>query len=370
MASRCYTELAGPQFGCAWYRCWLILWLGLAGIPTFAGGCVVNRPGNTYARNDSTPLRVVPMDATSQNWTVRRTSFLGSKSSNLVVANPSGGYFGTGPNLAGPRTPTTRGEPLYAPLPETMVLSEPSNFSVPFVQPTRLNFCDDVRSLPNRFLDEIDALATCENAVFMGATIGLTVYLHDNVDNRVSNQIAQNGPGWNNVSDVLVDFGHAFPFQLPLIGGLYATSLWKQDDDLHELTMTMFTTYKFTLLTSVVLQYATRTHESSNGIFNFFSDSGFPSEQTATTFALAAVIDEACGWKFGLPSYLFASLIGWSEVDQNQHHVSDVVFGAAMGFVIGKSIGALHYRPDAPYKLVPLIDTYYGTQGLGIEFLY
>lgn len=261
-------------------------------------------------------------------------------------------------------------EPIYLPQAESTILAEPSDFSMTFAQPTRLNFCDDVRSLPTRFVDEVNALATCENTVFMSAAVGAAIYLHNNVDQRVADRITQNGPGWGNVSEVIVDFGDAFPFQLPLIGGLYATSLWKQDADLHELTLTMFTTYKFTLLTSVVLQYATNTHTSGHGVFNFFSDSGFPSEQTATTFALAAVIDEACGWKFGLPSYLFAGLIGWAEVDQNQHHVSDVVFGAAMGYVIGKSIGALHYRPDAPCKLVPLVDTWYGTQGLGLEFRY
>ena len=270
--------------------------------------------------------------------------------------------------IIGPRTPPRIPDPVYAPLSETTVLSEPANLTMPFAEPIRLTFCDDVRSLPSRFVDEIEALATCENALFMGAAVGAAVYLHDNVDNRVADGITRHGPVWGNVSEVIVDFGDAFPYQLPLLAGMYATSLWQQNKDLHELTLTMFTTYKFTLLSSVALQYATRTHESGNGVFNLFSDSGFPSEQTATTFALAAVIDEALGWECGLPAYLFAGLIGWSEVDQNRHHVSDVVFGAAMGYVIGKTIGALHYRPDAPCKLVPLIDTYYGTQGLGIEF--
>ena len=205
-----------------------------------------------------------------------------------------------------------------------------------------------------------------ENAVFLGTAGGIAAVLHNNVDASVS----QHQPRSGNASDIITDFGHAFPVQLPLLGGMYVTSLCTQNDDLHELTLTMFTTYKFTLLTSVALQYATRTHDSSNGVFNLLSDSGFPSEQTATTFALAAVVDEAFGWKGGLPAYAFASVIAWAEVDQNQHKVSEVVFGAALGFVIGKSIGALHYRPDAPWKLIPLIDTYSGTQGLGIEFAY
>lgn len=215
-------------------------------------------------------------------------------------------------------------------------------------------------------MDEIDALVTLENAVFLGAAGGIATVLHNNVDARIAHQ----EPRWGNVSDVITDFGDAFPVQLPIIGGIYLSSLYFQDDDLHELSLTMFTTYKFTLLSSVALQYATNTHHGSTGVFNLLADSGFPSEQTATSFALAAVVDEAFGWRCGLPAYLFAGVIAWAEVDQNQHNVSDVVFGAALGFAIGKSIGALHYRPDAPYRLVPFVDAYTRAQGLGIEFLY
>jgi membrane-associated phospholipid phosphatase len=205
-----------------------------------------------------------------------------------------------------------------------------------------------------------------ENVVFLGTAGGIAAVLHNNVDPAV----ARHEPRSGNASDIITDFGDAFPVQLPLLGGMYVTSLCSQNEELHELTLTMFTTYKFTLLSSIALQYATRTRHADSGVFNLFSDSGFPSEQTATTFALAAVVDEAFGWKGGLPAYAIASVIAWAEVDQNQHTVSEVVFGAALGFAIGKSIGALHYRPDAPWKLIPLIDTYSGTQGLGIEYVY
>ena len=138
-----------------------------------------------------------------------------------------------------------------------------------------------------------------------------------------------------NVTEVITDFGEPIPVQLPFIAGMYATSLWQQNEELHELSLTMFTSYKFTVLSSVALQYATGTHHSGNGVFNLLTVSGFPSEQTATSFTMAAAVDEAFGWKGGLPAYLVAGLIGWSEIDQDRHTVSDVVFGAALGFVVG-----------------------------------
>ena len=94
------------------------------------------------------------------------------------------------------------------------------------------------------------------------------------------------------------------------------------------------------------------------------------SASTATSFAMAAVVDERYGWKGGVPAYLAAGLIGFSEIDQQRHTVSDVVFGAALGYVIGKSIAASRYRPDSPFKLVPFIDTYTGSQGIAFERRY
>jgi membrane-associated phospholipid phosphatase len=269
-------------------------------------------------------------------------------------------------DLSCPSCPPIDCGPIYQPTPDSMFSSAATTESYPPLESKRLSFRTDVLTLPGRFFEEIEALATCENALFLGTAGGIAAVLHNNVDSRV----AQHQPRSGNWSDVITDFGDAFPVQLPLLGGMYVTSLCLQDDGLHELTLTMFTTYKFTLFTSVALQYATRTRSGNSGVFNLLSDSGFPSEQAATTFALAAVVDEAFGWKGGLPAYLFAGVIACAEVDQNRHTVSEVVFGAAMGYVIGKSIGALHYRPDAPCKLVPLVDTYSGTQGLGVEFVY
>ena len=151
---------------------------------------------------------------------------------------------------------------------------------------------------------------------------------------------------------------------------MYVVSLCQQNEDLHELTLAMFTSFKFAVLGSVALQYATHTHHTQGGVFNLFRDSGFPSEGTAASFALAAVIDERFGWQGGVPAYLVSGLIGWSEIDQNHHTVSEVFFGAALGYVIGKSIGAMHYHPNAPFKLVPFVDSYSGTQGIGFEVIY
>lgn len=262
---------------------------------------------------------------------------------------------------------------LSPPVPPSVKPVEPQetlNFSPPFAETEPLCLWTDIRQMPKRLKGDLESLVTWENTAFLGTAAAGAAVLHNNVDGRVTHNTEVHGPLWDNFTDVLSHGGDTFTVHVPLLAGMYATSLWQQNEDLHELTLTMFTSYKFTVLSALVLQYGTGTHRNNGGTISFVRDSGFPSEPTAASFALAAVIDERFGWKGGLPAYLVAGLIGWGEVDQNQHTVSEVFFGAALGYVIGKSIGAQRYRPDAPFRLIPLVDTNSGTQGLAFEFRY
>lgn len=64
----------------------------------------------------------------------------------------------------------------------------------------------------------------------------------------------------------------------------------------------------------------------------------FPSGHAMTTFAAATVLQQHLGYKAGLPTYLIASYVAMSRLHDNRHYVSDVVFGAASGIVIGRSV--------------------------------
>lgn len=226
-----------------------------------------------------------------------------------------------------------------------------------------LCFWTDVRTSPTWLSQDLAALISIENAIFLSAAGGGAILLRNNVDAQVQQSVAQHGGYWGGTSRWLNRAGESV-VHVPLLAGMYWYSLYAQDDDLHELALTLVASYKFTAISTLVLQYATDTRHGHYGGLTMLTDSGFPSMPAATSFALAAVLDEKYGWRAGIPAYVGAGLIGWAGIDQQQHHVSDVVFGAALGFVIGKSIGALHYRPDARFKLVPFVDTPTGSQGL------
>jgi len=80
---------------------------------------------------------------------------------------------------------------------------------------------------------------------------------------------------------------------------------------------------------------------------------GFPSGHAAASFATAMVLQEHYGWKFGVPAFAAAAYTAASRVTANQHWLSDVVFGAAVGVSAGRTV-TVRLR-DTRVTLAPLI---------------
>jgi len=64
----------------------------------------------------------------------------------------------------------------------------------------------------------------------------------------------------------------------------------------------------------------------------------FPSGHAASTFAAATVLQQHLGYKAGIPTYLIASYVAMSRLHENVHFASDVVFGATIGIVVGRTV--------------------------------
>lgn len=98
------------------------------------------------------------------------------------------------------------------------------------------------------------------------------------------------------------------------------------------------------------IKYATQRHRPYDddppdpriweGPFGSYTNTSFPSGHTSMVFALAAVFASEYKGKIWVPimSYSLASLVAVSRVYEDEHWASDVVFGAALGFFIGKFV--------------------------------
>jgi hypothetical protein len=76
----------------------------------------------------------------------------------------------------------------------------------------------------------------------------------------------------------------------------------------------------------------------------------FPSGHASVTFAAATVIERHLGWRKSLLGYGIASYVAASRMHDNRHYLSDVVFGAAVGSVAGRTV--VHHKSDY-WALVP-----------------
>jgi hypothetical protein len=63
----------------------------------------------------------------------------------------------------------------------------------------------------------------------------------------------------------------------------------------------------------------------------------FPSGHASSTFASATVLQRHLGWKAAVPTYTIATYVAVSRMHENRHHLSDVVFGAALGIAAGRT---------------------------------
>lgn len=64
----------------------------------------------------------------------------------------------------------------------------------------------------------------------------------------------------------------------------------------------------------------------------------FPSAHTSAVWATTTVAWRHLGWKAGVPLSLIATYVGASRVQQRQHFLSDVAFGAALGIASGRTV--------------------------------
>ena len=77
----------------------------------------------------------------------------------------------------------------------------------------------------------------------------------------------------------------------------------------------------------------------------------FPSGHASNAFACATVWSEQYGWKAAVPGYLAAGLVSGSRLALKKHRVSDIVGGATLGVIVGKSVARWDAKPS--HKPIP-----------------
>lgn len=89
----------------------------------------------------------------------------------------------------------------------------------------------------------------------------------------------------------------------------------------------------------------------------FGGDHSFPSGHTTQAFAIASVIGEHYDepW-IDITSYGIATLVGLARIEKEKHFPSDVVAGAVIGTVVGKTIVRYNKAHPNRFSIIPATD--------------
>lgn len=152
---------------------------------------------------------------------------------------------------------------------------------------------------------------------------------------------------------------------VPFTAGLFLAGRVSRDGRFRAATYDIAEAAVVTSLYTTTLKSAVRRNrpDTSNRL-------SFPSGHTSGAFAMAAVVDAHYSSKVSVPAYVAAAAIGISRMESNKHHLSDVLAGATIGYLVGHSVAKDNGVPargrETRFTLAPATDA--RGAGLGAGF--
>jgi membrane-associated phospholipid phosphatase len=129
------------------------------------------------------------------------------------------------------------------------------------------------------------------------------------------------------------------PEQVALSLGTYAFGRAFDQPKVSHLGMDLIQAQLLTEMLVEPLKFATRRERPDGS-----NRQSFPSGHAAVTFATATVIERHLGWRKSVLGYVIASYVAASRLHDNRHYLSDVIFGAGVGSIAGRTV--VHHASD------------------------
>ena len=187
------------------------------------------------------------------------------------------------------------------------------------------SFRDLLVPLPGDFV----RLATKQNLGLAVIGLGAAMASHP-ADNRLANALwANNGP-----NNFLAPGERAGGLALHAAGGFAAFLVGRATNNARLATVggDVFRAQIVAQTTTHAIKFsAHRTRPDG-------TTHSFPSGHTSSLFATATVLQRDLGWRVGAPAYAIAAWVGVSRIENRRHYLSDVLAGATIGILAGRSV--------------------------------
>ena len=198
---------------------------------------------------------------------------------------------------------------------------------------------------PGAVWDDITALPTWENTWWLLGGTALTIGVHQFEDADRASEALNKG-----VWDSLSDFGNIWGdlrVQGSLALGTWGIGSWAGNEEVagfgFDLSRGLLLTYA---TTSIIKVSVNRTRPNGE-------DYSFPSGHTSAAFTTAGVVTQRYGGWLGGVSLGLGVLTAMGRMEDMKHYASDVVAGATIGWIIGRTVARDDPADETAWQVVP-----------------
>jgi len=194
-----------------------------------------------------------------------------------------------------------------------------------------------IRALFGNLLEDITKLPSMQNVYIAGGGGALAAAVHPG-DARVNVFMTNHHDTWDTFFAPGKYIGDT-PEQVALSIGTYAWGRIFDEPKVAHFGMDLLQAQIITEMLVEPLKFAVGRERPDGS-----NHQSFPSGHAAITFATATVIERHLGWRKSFLAYAIASYVAASRLHDDRHYLSDVIFGAAVGTIAGRTV--VHHAAD------------------------
>jgi membrane-associated phospholipid phosphatase len=187
-----------------------------------------------------------------------------------------------------------------------------------------------IKAMAKGLVTDFKHLPSKENAMWVGIGAGLALAVHPADDNINAHLV---GKQWAHNLFAPGKYIGSLPVLLGSAVTIYAVGRAKDEPKVSHVGMDLIRSLAVAEALTQALKYTTRRERPDGS-----GKTSFPSGHAADTFAFATALERHLGWRGAVPAYIISSYIAASRLYENRHFASDVVFGAAVGIIAGRTV--------------------------------
>lgn len=221
-------------------------------------------------------------------------------------------------------------------------------------------FISDAWALPGvAWEDAQTVVLKPTNLVILGVAGGLSIWGEFDFDERVDDHL-RGREVINHDWTIAVGASGNPATHFGVAAAIYAHGLLSENSETYGFGKTLTQALVLTGATTVVLKLAAWNHVPNGELF------GWPSGHTSSTITVASVVHEYYGLLPAAPLYALTGLVMYERMITGEHWASDVIFGAALGYVIGHSVAGNRQVKIMGMDVIPYTNPERGSSGIAL----